>query len=208
MTAAKTSAAHLAAARGDAHLLKLLLSNRGPEGVATWARDADLQTVLHLAARSGDLKSLELVLSRVKGLKAKDGGIEAKDRWGRTALQWAVANGHQDAAVCLIRNGAFTKNLPEALLEDLQVNLISPSKPGQPLATRKVVQPSERIVALVESLPEASREAEEREVFALTALREPWQSRMPMFSGMVWKMPKLQRFHPPVKNMKGFWAKA
>lgn len=27
----------------DAHLLKLLLSDRGPEGVATWARDADLK---------------------------------------------------------------------------------------------------------------------------------------------------------------------
>ena len=32
----------------DAHLLKLLLSNRGPEGVATWARDADLKLGLGL----------------------------------------------------------------------------------------------------------------------------------------------------------------
>ena len=28
------------------------------------------------------------------------------------------------AKVCLIRNGAFTKNLPEALLEDLQAQLL------------------------------------------------------------------------------------
>ena len=40
--------------------------------------------------------------------------------------------------MCLIRNGAFTKNLPDALLEDLQVNLSTPSRPGQPLAARKV----------------------------------------------------------------------
>ena len=32
----------------DAHLLKLLLSDRGPEGVATWARDADLKLGLGL----------------------------------------------------------------------------------------------------------------------------------------------------------------
>ena len=43
MTLARTSAAHLAAARGDAELLQLLLSDRGPEGVATWARDADMK---------------------------------------------------------------------------------------------------------------------------------------------------------------------
>ncbi|CAK9084286.1 unnamed protein product [Durusdinium trenchii] len=157
MTSARTSAAHVAAARGDPSLLQLLLTtgdNDEREGIATWARDADQQTVLHLSARSGDLKCLELILSKVKGLKAKDGGLEAKDRWGRTALQWAVANGHKDAAVCLIRNGAYSKNLPDALLEDLEVNLTAPSKPGQPTALRKVVQPAERMGVLVQSLPQ------------------------------------------------------
>ncbi|CAK9084216.1 unnamed protein product [Durusdinium trenchii] len=181
MTSARTSAAHVAAARGDPSLLQLLLTtgdNDEREGIATWARDAD---------QSGDLKCLELILSKVKalppGLKAKDGGLEAKDRWGRTALQWAVANGHKDAAVpwhfaelmgwaglrrvdfgypttattgevCLIRNGAYSKNLPDALLEDLEVNLTAPSKPGQPTALRKVVQPAERMGVLVQSLPQ------------------------------------------------------
>eukprot|EP00913_Durusdinium_trenchii_P020718 g19458.t1 len=166
----------LSARAHDPSLLQLLLTtgdNDEREGIATWARDADQQTVLHLSARSGDLKCLELILSKVKGLKAKDGGLEAKDRWGRTALQWAVANGHKDAAVCLIRNGAYSKNLPDALLEDLEVNLTAPSKPGQPTALRKVVQPAERMGVLVQSLPQANREALEKELFALTALREP-----------------------------------
>ncbi|CAJ1453947.1 unnamed protein product, partial [Effrenium voratum] len=167
MTAARTSAAHLAAARGDANLLALLLALEGAQGVATWARDADQQTVLHLAARSGDQKCVELVLAKVKGLKAKDGGLEAKDRWARTALQWAVANNHQEAAVCLIRNGAFSGHIPEAMLAGLQVDLEAPSKPGQPLAARKVVQSEQRIKALVESLG-----SEEKGLFALTALRD------------------------------------
>eukprot|EP00439_Symbiodinium_sp_Y106_P064412 s1760_g10.t1 len=98
MTEARTTPAHLAAAQGDASILALLLAPEGAEGVATWARDADQQTILHLAARSGEGKAVEAVLGKVKGLRGKDGGLEAKDRWSRTALQWAVANGHEEAA--------------------------------------------------------------------------------------------------------------
>jgi len=48
-TAAGTLASHLAAARGDADSLSALLAAGAPPG----ACDADKQTILHLAARSG-----------------------------------------------------------------------------------------------------------------------------------------------------------
>ena len=66
MTQAHTSAAHLAAARADVDLLRLLLQPVGAAGIATWARDSDQrlgaslrwavarQTILHLAARLGE----------------------------------------------------------------------------------------------------------------------------------------------------------
>jgi ankyrin repeat protein len=48
-TSAGTLASHLAAARGDAASLSALLAAGAPPGAA----DADKQTILHLAARSG-----------------------------------------------------------------------------------------------------------------------------------------------------------
>ncbi|CAE7029635.1 NRPS7 [Symbiodinium natans] len=172
MTEARTSPAQLAAAQGDAATLARLLAVEGAEGVATWARDVDQQTILHLAARSGEVKAVETVLVKVKGLRAKDGGLEAKDRWSRTALEWAVANGHEEAAVCLIRNGAFSGGIPDALLENYQVDLSAPSKPGQPKAARKEVQPDAKIASLVSSLPSSAECCEEKQLFALTALRD------------------------------------
>ncbi|CAE8613351.1 unnamed protein product [Polarella glacialis] len=172
MTQAFTSPAHLAAAQGDSAVLQLLLADREPKGIATWARDADQQTIVHLAARSGDVDSLKVVLGRVRGLRAKDGGLEARDRWGRTALQWAVANGHESASVALMKAGAFSGGIPEALLADFRVARDAPSRPvGAPVAARKVVQSSERICALVQSLP-SSTVCQEQELFALTALRD------------------------------------
>ncbi|CAE7214828.1 atnA, partial [Symbiodinium pilosum] len=172
MTEARTSPAHLAAAQGDAAILTCLLAADGPEGVATWARDADQQTILHLAARSGEVKAVELVLAKVKGLRAKDGGLEAKDRWSRTALQWAVANNHEEAAVCLIRHGAFSGGIPDALLEGYQVDFSAPSKPGQPKAARKEVQSAAKIASLVAALPCGVESCKEKQLFALTALRD------------------------------------
>ncbi|CAE7916643.1 tycC, partial [Symbiodinium sp. KB8] len=172
MTEARTSPAHLAAAQGDAGLLALLLAPEGAEGVATWARDADQQTILHLAARSGEVKAVETVLGKVKGLRGKDGGLEARDRWSRTALQWAVANGHEEAAVCLIRHGAFSGGIPDALLEHYQVDLSAPSKPGQPKAARKEVQSDAKIASLVATLPASAESCEEKQLFALAALRD------------------------------------
>ncbi|CAE7361260.1 lgrB [Symbiodinium sp. CCMP2456] len=172
MTEARTSPAHLAAAQGDAGILAQLLALEGAEGVATWARDADQQTILHLAARSGEVKAVEAVLGKVKGLRGKDGGLEAKDRWSRTALQWAVANGHEEAAVCLIRHGAFSGGIPDALLEHYQVDLSAPSKPGQPKAARKEVQSDAKIASLVATLPASAESCEEKQLFALTALRD------------------------------------
>eukprot|EP00933_Yihiella_yeosuensis_P077495 TRINITY_DN8800_c0_g2_i1.p1 TRINITY_DN8800_c0_g2~~TRINITY_DN8800_c0_g2_i1.p1 ORF type:complete len:629 (-),score=191.32 TRINITY_DN8800_c0_g2_i1:97-1959(-) len=172
MTEARTSPAHLAAAQGGAAVLGHLLAVQGDAGIATWARDADQQTILHLAARSGDLASLKLLLVKFRGLRAKDGGLEAKDRWGRSALQWAIANGHEDVAVMLMKAGAYSGSIPEALLADLNVDPENPSRPGRPIAARKVVQSFERIKALVDVLPETVKGCSEQQVFALTALRD------------------------------------
>jgi len=171
---ARTSPAHLAAARGDEASLRALLADRGPSGAATWARDVDEQTVLHLAARSGDVPCVQIALSRVRDVKASGGGMEARDRWGRTALQWAVANGHDAAAVALARAGACTSGLPEGSLPAPRPRGEGPRSRAaqQPLAVRKTLQTPERIAALVEAVPLPDLPATEAQRFALTALRD------------------------------------
>ena len=172
-TSAWSTPAHLAAARGDAASLHVLLAKHGPEGIATWARDADGQTVLHLAARSGDVPTVQEVLKRVATLKASHGGLGAQDRWSRTALQWAIANGNSSAAVALMQAGSRTSGIPKEVLQEFTA---ASEKVVQPSANRKILQARERIHALVMALPSSGSVVEESEeeemMFALTALRD------------------------------------
>jgi acyl-coenzyme A synthetase/AMP-(fatty) acid ligase len=71
---------------------------------AVLATDDDGQTPLHVAARRG---AAPLVFCALVGLaddaNARDSLSGATDRWGRTALHWAVVNGHLPAAEFLVR---------------------------------------------------------------------------------------------------------
>jgi len=181
MTDARTSPAHFAAARGDAASLRLLLVDDGPNSSATWARDVDGQTVLHLAARAGHLPSIKVVLGRVCGLSAKAGGLEAKDRFSRTALQWAAANGHDAACSELIRCGACSKNVPQDLFQALALDDRSGSDEHVPhQAERKRIRSAEQIRALAVAICVEDNAVEgvdaavsgDGRLFAVTALRD------------------------------------
>jgi len=99
---AGTLATHLAAARGRAETLRALLDAGAPPG----AKDADKQTILHLAARSGDVETVRVAADAVKHLQTRRGGLEAWDRWKRTAAAWALREGSGDALRALRDAGA------------------------------------------------------------------------------------------------------
>ena len=99
---AGTLATHLAAARGRAMTLRALLAAGTPPG----AKDADKQTILHLAARSGDVETVRVAADAVKHLQTRRGGLEAWDRWKRTAAAWALREGSGDALRALRDAGA------------------------------------------------------------------------------------------------------
>ena len=99
---AGTLATHLAAARGCANALASLLA----AGARAGARDADKQTILHLAVRSGDLETTRVAAAACASLKPRKGGIEAWDRWKRTPAAWALLLGDADALAVLRDAGA------------------------------------------------------------------------------------------------------
>ena len=99
---AGTLATHLAAARGCAKALASLLA----AGARAGARDADKQTILHLAVRSGDLETTRVAAAACASLKPRKGGIEAWDRWKRTPAAWALLLGDADALAVLRDAGA------------------------------------------------------------------------------------------------------
>ena len=110
---AKTLATHVAAARGAAAILKVLLARGVPPG----ARDADKQTILHLAVRSGDIATIYVAIDRCKALKTRAGGIEAWDRWRRTAAAWALAKGDAEAVSALRDAGAKLTDLERTVAD-------------------------------------------------------------------------------------------
>jgi hypothetical protein len=90
------------------------------------AVDSNRQTALHHAARTGaDVGCLGALLDRAPGGTAPGGTApgdadhavlmcELLDVWGRTALHWAVVNGHREAIVALVEAGS------DISLRDLQ----------------------------------------------------------------------------------------
>eukprot|EP00928_Gymnodinium_smaydae_P018915 TRINITY_DN17205_c0_g1_i1.p1 TRINITY_DN17205_c0_g1~~TRINITY_DN17205_c0_g1_i1.p1 ORF type:complete len:861 (+),score=153.89 TRINITY_DN17205_c0_g1_i1:28-2583(+) len=110
------------AAMSSTACLRLLIDAKAPMTV----RDARGQSLVHAAARAGNAASLELLLSTIQSCQRSDRGqpralrtgegnrglLEWSDRWARTAVHWAVLNGHDDALNVLLRSGA----LPEPRL--------------------------------------------------------------------------------------------
>ena len=86
------------------------------------ALDDHKQTALHHAARAGaDAGCIEALLSRPEAddddatdVDADGGACGSVDVWGRTALHWAVINGHRAAIVALVEAGS------DISLRDLQ----------------------------------------------------------------------------------------
>ncbi|KPI87878.1 hypothetical protein ABL78_3035 [Leptomonas seymouri] len=76
--------AHLAAAV-SAPLLKLLLDN-APS--VLHCREGRQQSLLHFAARSGNVEAVQLLVS-IYQLR-----LDTRDKWQRTPVHWAVLNGH------------------------------------------------------------------------------------------------------------------
>ena len=114
VNAAHVNGAHLAAARGHLDVIRaLLLGGVGggdADGLAMAARDLSKWSVLHHAAFHGQMHVLQALLQREVAVKGGE-FVNLKDRWGRTALAYAVANAHLDAyrvlrvrLECSIRN--------------------------------------------------------------------------------------------------------
>ncbi|CAE7945229.1 caiap [Symbiodinium sp. KB8] len=109
---------HLAAQGGSQQVLTLLITARAKLD----ATSAEKQTVLHFAARSGapgavlNLLMAEPLTRKTRGAKASGVSglkIDAKDGWGRSALHWAVVNGHRSVVLKLLEAGA-DRNLRDA----------------------------------------------------------------------------------------------
>ena len=78
--------AHLAAAVSAPLLQRLLV--RAP--ALLHCRDGRQQSLLHFAARSGNVAAVRLLLSTY------DLKLDTRDKWQRTPVHWAVLNGHLD----------------------------------------------------------------------------------------------------------------
>ncbi|CAJ1351863.1 unnamed protein product [Effrenium voratum] len=90
---AQMTAMHYAAMCKDSGALELLLASKAPVTV----RDARGQSLVHAAARSGSVQCLRLLLAQ-GGRKV----LEWSDRWARSAVHWAVLNGHPEALELLL----------------------------------------------------------------------------------------------------------
>ena len=76
--------------------MQLLLSFRARASATT----SDQQTALHFAARAGAQGQV------LEQLLAEGLAVDARDRWGRTPLHWAVVNGHRSVVQRLLGHGA------------------------------------------------------------------------------------------------------
>jgi hypothetical protein len=99
------TAAQLAAASSPA-VLELLLD----AGAPVRARDSTKQTLLHHAARAGNVHSIKLLLGR--GCLVD---INLADKWNRQPLHWAVLNAHLPAVEVRTRQPSSCCLLSSAL---------------------------------------------------------------------------------------------
>jgi acyl-coenzyme A synthetase/AMP-(fatty) acid ligase len=168
---ANTLATHIAAARGNVDMLEELI-RRAPVGCAG-VKDADKQTILHLAVRSGDIATIRVAITACAPLKTRQGGLEAWDRWKRTGAAWALRLGDAEAVSALRDAGAK--------LTDLELHVADTWRHGtlsQRTLAQRELRPSrkreasiEMMTALGERLANSTLDAEHR-VEAASAVRE------------------------------------
>ncbi|TAQ89464.1 hypothetical protein B7494_g2211 [Chlorociboria aeruginascens] len=93
------TALHFTASKNNLDVAKRLLTNKPP--VSTRARDKRGQYPIHRAAAIGSVPMVELLIKNKSPLNATDSS-------GYTALHHAIAEGHGDTAVALLKAGAET----------------------------------------------------------------------------------------------------
>lgn len=105
------------AAMNSAACLELLIDAKAPVTL----RDVRGQSLVHAAARTGNCESLRYLMGILCGAEGSTsqglpralrsgqghiGLLEWSDRWSRTAVHWAVLNGHAAALTILLEGGA------------------------------------------------------------------------------------------------------
>lgn len=95
----RAMAAHFAAGHSSAALEALL-----DAGSPLRATDQNKQGLLHVAAREGYTESVALLLQRA-GESGAVAVCEQRDRWNRSAVDWACVNGHAGVLKVLISAG-------------------------------------------------------------------------------------------------------
>eukprot|EP00051_Salpingoeca_urceolata_P016758 m.224605 g.224605 ORF g.224605 m.224605 type:complete len:1299 (+) comp18771_c0_seq2:71-3967(+) len=84
----------------------LLLQRLLDAGSSGNARDANKHSLLHWCCRAGTEAACSVVLQRFPGL------LEARDRWHRRPIHWAVLNGHVGVVRLLLQAGATINTGP------------------------------------------------------------------------------------------------
>ena len=106
LTSGKRTPLHYAASKGHAEIVRVLLA----AGADPAAADGTGARPLHRAAGgAGSLDVLRSLLAAAAAAAAAAGAkpaIDARDRWGRTALMAAAAAGRRGAALLLVARGA------------------------------------------------------------------------------------------------------
>jgi hypothetical protein len=108
-----------------AECLRLLLVAQVP----LTARDGNKQTLIHVAARCGNVPALAALLAYSVEHGVVLPPVQARDRWHRTALHWAVLNGHWGALRFLVTRMGAPVNTPaiKALTHRRRTHLVQES---------------------------------------------------------------------------------
>ena len=153
-------AAHAAARAADGgECLALLLK----AGAPLMAKDGNKQTILHHAARAGSEGAMAAALHHwacgARAYDSKKGGTyDWRDRWHRTAVHWAVLNGHTAVVRQLAAAGAALA--PTVLHASAQRRSTS-LQYETPLQIARRAQPhNAQLIALLEAALEAASIAE------------------------------------------------
>eukprot|EP00465_Bigelowiella_longifila_P003733 CAMPEP_0185257364 /NCGR_PEP_ID=MMETSP1359-20130426/6423_1 /TAXON_ID=552665 /ORGANISM="Bigelowiella longifila, Strain CCMP242" /LENGTH=303 /DNA_ID=CAMNT_0027842405 /DNA_START=545 /DNA_END=1456 /DNA_ORIENTATION=+ len=138
------------------------------------ARDVNQQTVLHVAARTGNLSALEVLLQRLSNKSPNDDaytdqaphtsrGVDERmhsnssiatsiisvfDKWGRTCLHWAVLNQHYEATRVLLKAGSRPKLKLPSRVARRRTRL--PSESALELALRLVSEKPAKVALLTQ----------------------------------------------------------
>mmetsp|Transcript_31123 Transcript_31123/g.49884 ORF Transcript_31123/g.49884 Transcript_31123/m.49884 type:complete len:858 (-) Transcript_31123:1688-4261(-) len=111
-TSGKIPASHVAAANpgpNSCSILLLMMDAMRKRNVkdVLMVKDGRRQTLLHAAARGGNLETVEMLLGLVSTNPEKvQQRLHALDRWHRTPLHWAVLNGRTECVKRLVAAGS------------------------------------------------------------------------------------------------------